>query len=120
MSAVVLLIEDDDDIRETLAAILEARGFDVVAARHGQDALERIRAGGARPSVILLDLLMPVMDGETFLQVQETDPLLADVPVIIVTAQLRTPAVIPPHVRAVYTKPVRLTDILEAVRLACE
>ena len=120
MSWRVLLIEDDHDIRETLAAILAARGFEVVAAAHGQSALEQIRDLGSRPAVILLDLQMPVMDGETFLVEQQAEPLLAHVPVLIITAQLQLPASFPPNVRAVYTKPIALAEILAAIQSACE
>jgi CheY-like chemotaxis protein len=120
MSWLVLLVEDDDDIRETLAAILGARGYDVVAAADGRSALQQIRALGSRPAVILLDLQMPVMDGEAFLQEQQHDALLANVPVVVVTAQLMLPPSFPPNVRAVYTKPVALAEILAAVQRACD
>lgn len=120
MSRLVLLVEDDDDIRETLAAILGARGFHVVAAPEGRSALQQIRTLGSRPAVILLDLQMPVMDGETFLQEQQTDPLLAHVPVVVITAQLMLPPAFPPNVRAVYTKPIALAEILAAVQSACD
>jgi two-component system, chemotaxis family, chemotaxis protein CheY len=120
MSWLVLLIEDDDDIRETLAAILAARGFHVVAAAEGRSALQQIHAMGSRPAVILLDLQMPVMDGETFLQEQKADALLANVPVLVITAQLLLPPSFPPNVRAVYTKPISLAEILAAIQSACE
>src|SRR5687768_5109657 len=116
MSWVLLLVEDDDDIRDTLASILEARGFQVVAARHGRDAIDQIHKRGTRPALVLLDLLMPVMDGETFLSMQVSDPLLAQVPVVVLTAQLRMPEKVPETVRAVFTKPIALNQIIETVR----
>jgi two-component system response regulator MprA len=115
----LLLVEDDDDIRETLHSVLEHRGLRVIAARNGREAIEMVRASGTRPSLILLDLLMPVMDGEAFLEAQQSDPLLAHVPVIVTTAQLSRPAVMPPTVKTVFTKPVALVDLLEAIELTC-
>ena len=119
MSWLVLLVEDDDDIRDTLSAILQARGFRVIAARHGREAIDRVRARGARPACVVLDLMMPVMDGEAFLAEQPNEPLLANVPVIIVTAQLQHPPSVPDQVRAIVMKPIRVADVLDAIHHAC-
>jgi CheY-like chemotaxis protein len=81
----VLIVEDDQDIRDTMAAVLEAQGFEVDVAGNGADALEALRAG-RRPDVILLDLMMPVMDGWQFRAEQQKDPALADIPVVLVSA----------------------------------
>ena len=116
MSWRVLLVEDDDDIRETLASMLAARGLHVVEACHGRDALDKVHRHGNRPSVVILDLMMPVMDGETFLREQAEDPLLAHVPVIILTAQLWRPEPLPPNVRAVLMKPFDLPALLAVVQ----
>jgi two-component system, OmpR family, response regulator CpxR len=115
MNRSLLLIEDDDDIRETLAGVLTVRGYGVTAARNGIDALRLIRIAQDRPSVILLDLTMPEMDGEAFLAAQATEPLLAGVPVIIVTAELDPPDPMPPQVRCVLRKPVALPALLAAI-----
>lgn len=119
MSWLVLLVEDDDDIREALAGILSMRGFRVLEARNGQDAIDRVLHDGGRPAVILLDLLMPVMDGEEFLARQGQHPLLAGAPVILVTAQLMRPTQTPPTVRATFTKPVTLQQLLGAIQTIC-
>jgi len=118
MSSLVLLVEDDEDIRDTLSGVLEARGFRVLTARNGRHALDQLQVREVRPGMILLDLMMPVMDGETFLTLQATEPLLAGVPVIIMTAQLSIPDPLPVSVRAVFTKPVQLPDLIEAIRKA--
>jgi CheY-like chemotaxis protein len=81
----ILIVEDDLDIREALADALGCEGYDLVLAQHGQEALELLR-DGARPDVILLDLLMPVMSGWQFRQIQLADPVLAEIPVIVVSA----------------------------------
>jgi CheY-like chemotaxis protein len=81
----VLIIEDDTDLRETLAALLDEEGFEVATAANGQEALEHLRKS-RRPRLILLDLMMPVMDGWEFRQRQQQDPRLADIPVAVVSA----------------------------------
>ena len=80
----MLVVDDDRDIRETLQEILETEGYEVQTARNGADGLERARA--ARPSLILLDLFMPIMDGAEFRHRQMEDAQLADIPVVIVSA----------------------------------
>jgi CheY-like chemotaxis protein len=82
----VLLVDDDLDIREAMADMLEDRGFAVVTAANGFEALKLVRGMIAPPSVILLDLMMPVMDGYGFLEERRKDPALASIPVAIVTA----------------------------------
>ena len=81
----LLLVEDDDDIRDTLAEILTQEGYDVLAARDGREALD-LAALAPRPRLILLDLRMPVMDGVQFRRCQLGDARLSDVPVIVLTA----------------------------------
>jgi CheY-like chemotaxis protein len=83
--ATILVIEDDRDIRECMADALEMEGYAVASAGNGREALDRLRRG-LRPDLILLDLLMPVMNGWEFRQVQLADPLLAGIPVVIVSA----------------------------------
>jgi len=111
----VLLIEDDDDARETLAVVLSGRGFRVTTARNGADALRDVRERALRPAVILLDLVMPLMDGHAFLAAQAEEPLLADVPVIVVSSETHVPAVAPP-VRAIVSKPIALQELLRHIR----
>ena len=79
----VLIVDDDPDIRDVLADTLESKGFDVVTAANGADALTVLCDTGVRPSVILLDLMMPVMDGYGFLERWRRDPALASIPIAI-------------------------------------
>jgi CheY-like chemotaxis protein len=81
----VLIVEDDRDIRDEIAAVLEENDYCVFVADHGKHALEVLRAGN-RPDAIILDLMMPVMDGWEFREVQKSDPNLARIPVIVTTA----------------------------------
>jgi len=80
----VLVVDDDRDIRETIQEILEYEGYQVATARNGAEALATARA--AQPSVILLDLFMPVMDGTEFRRRQLEDEALAAIPVVIISA----------------------------------
>jgi CheY-like chemotaxis protein len=118
MSWVVSLIEDDDDIREHLAAVLKARGLQVVEARNGADALDLVRTRGIRPALIIADLMMPVMDGWAFLGAQASEPLIDGVPVVVITA--RDPVgPLPATVQAVFQKPFALSALLDTIRHLC-
>ncbi len=83
---VVMIIDDDADVREALTDVLEDEGYRPIGARHCADALAQLRNGGPRPSVILLDLMMPVMDGFGFREAQRDDPALSSIPVVVLTA----------------------------------
>ena len=82
----ILLVEDDRDIREILAESLEDEGFTVMTAANGLEALRMVRSSAMRPAVILLDLMMPVLDGYGFLDERRKDSTIASIPVAIVTA----------------------------------
>ena len=109
--ASILVVDDDRDIRETLAEVLEVAGHTVRKASHGGEALESLRADPAE--VVLLDLMMPGMDGWTFVREQQADAELADIPVVVVTA---APVDAPiPGVRAYLPKPFDLDRLLAVV-----
>jgi CheY-like chemotaxis protein len=111
----VLVVEDHADLREMLAVLLESEGFDVQTAKNGAEALERLDE--AKPAVILLDLMMPVMTGDEFRQRQLADPRYRDVPVICMTAahdgRDRAQRL---HADAYFQKPVDFDRLLGAVR----
>jgi len=81
----ILLIEDNADLREATRHLLEANGYIVVVASDGYEGLRHLR-DGVKPSVILLDLRMPVMDGAAFRAEQVKDPWLRDIPVVVLSA----------------------------------
>ena len=81
----VMIVEDDRDTREMLGRFLDLEGFEVQTAANGQLALEALHDDG-RPCVIILDLMMPVMNGWQFREAQTQDPSLARIPVVVVTA----------------------------------
>lgn len=81
----ILLVEDDTDIRMTLKEVLELEGYNVVPASNGRDAIELL-GSIERPCLILLDLMMPVMNGWEFLEAQRGSDVLATIPVVVVSA----------------------------------
>ena len=87
----ILLVEDDPDIRVSLQGILTDEGFDVVGCTNGREALERL-GGMSPPDLIILDLMMPVMDGWQFRIQQKNDPALAQIPVIAISADASSKA----------------------------
>jgi len=86
MSKNILIVEDDLDIAENLKALLSLEGYSSEISKDGLDALNRLRDGSPRPSLILLDLMMPVMDGFQFYREQQSDPTIAGIPVVVMTA----------------------------------
>jgi CheY-like chemotaxis protein len=80
----VLIIDDDEEIRRSLGEVLREQGHEVDLAAHGQDALTQLRSG-IRPSLIILDLMMPVMDGWRFRSNLVDDPELSEIPIIVLT-----------------------------------
>jgi CheY-like chemotaxis protein len=82
----ILVVEDDDAIRESIMQLLDAQGYRVTGATNGRGALHYLRKAPVLPGLILLDLMMPVMDGWTFRTQQLADPRLADIPVVILSA----------------------------------
>lgn len=111
----VLLVDDDEDIREALRAILEDEGFAVRVAVDGSDALASLRSG-LRPDVILLDLMMPVMSGWQFRSAQRQDPALAAIPVVVLSAVHEQPDDL--SVVASLRKPIDIDRLLEVVARA--
>ena len=87
----LLLVEDDSSIRFALSDMLTDEGFDVTTVVNGRDALDELRQA-APPDVILLDLMMPVMDGWEFRVEQRADPLLAGIPLLAMSADLSAKA----------------------------
>ena len=81
----VLEVEDDPDIRKMVSAMLLSEGYEVVSAVHGKDAIEKME-GGFSPDVILLDLMMPVLNGFDVLRVLHRTPRWSSIPVVIVSA----------------------------------
>src|SRR5438093_2384819 len=119
-SAPVLIIEDDPDTRAALGELLSGEGYEVATAADGQEGLRRLRAP-PRPCLVLLDLMLPHMDGFEFRVRQLEDPELAVIPVIVLSggADVEQKAA-PLGVVVSLTKPVdfeRLVDYVARCRL---
>ncbi len=114
----VLIVDDDPDMQECLIEILQDEGYECEVASNGAVALERLR--GFAASVILLDVMMPVMDGWQFRVAQLQDPRIAQIPVIVMSANHRVLAEAGDW-RGVRTlsKPIRLTDLLTTMGECC-
>ena len=113
----VFLVEDDVDTRDMLGRFLEFEGFRVEVAANGKQALERLNSG-VHPCVILLDLMMPVMDGWQFRRQQILNRQLADIPVIVVSAAGKE-RIGDIDANAYLTKPLDLEQLLERVTQYC-
>jgi CheY-like chemotaxis protein len=111
----VLVVEDDADIREAVTTTLEGEGFQVFAAENGARALELLQ-GMPHPSLILADLMMPVMDGWQLISALSEDDRLATLPVVLVSA---TPEGGPEGFRRV-KKPIDLDDLIKIVSELCQ
>lgn len=118
MSCHLLIVEDDALNAESLAEVFTARGFGVISAAHGVQAFELVRKLGTRPDAIILDIEMPVMDGLEFLRTQGREPLLAGVPVIVISAKM--PSLTQTElVFAMISKPFSIEALVATVERAC-
>ena len=104
----VLVVEDDRDIRELLVELLESEGYQVSSAENGAQALLKAKVG--RPHLILLDLMMPIMNGWQFREQQVKEPAISKVPVVVISAFANDL-----QVAGCLRKPVRIEDVLDAV-----
>ncbi len=113
----ILLVEDDDALRQVLAEVLSDEGFRVDSAANGQDALDHLKGTGASPDLILLDLVMPVMDGWAFRDAQRTDARLAHIPTVVLSASFPpdSPRMRALEAEAVLSKPVSIDRLMRAV-----
>ena len=114
---VVLIVDDDADTRVALADLLEDAGYDVLCAANGREALVRLSVSEVRCDLILLDLLMPVMNGWDFRQRQRATPEIANIPVLLMSAGAHL-AVVRDELKAdgSMTKPVDELDLLKLVK----
>jgi CheY-like chemotaxis protein len=113
----ILIVDDDADIREALIDILTDHGYHALAVGNGQEALAHLRAG-ARPRLILLDAMMPVMDGLSFRREQLLDPELSRLPVLMISAGILADLDVGElALVGVLGKPIDLDRLLEVVSL---
>ena len=117
----VLVVEDDRAIRETLSEILSDNDYTTMVAANGQVALDELHASAVKPCLILLDVMMPVMDGWRFREVQRSDPELSTIPVVVLTAHASVNEVVNRmSAEAVLRKPIDLDDLISLVGRYCD
>ena len=116
----VLVVEDDLEIRESVMEILEEHGYEPVGAGNGLEALDKLRSPGPLPCLILLDLMMPLMDGKAFRLAQLQSPEHASIPVVVITA-FRDVAQTLQEMEAVdlLKKPFKLQELLGLAKRYC-
>jgi CheY-like chemotaxis protein len=116
----VLLVDDDPAIRDATAMVLRDEGYIVAEACHGGQALSWLRAHPRDAGVVLLDLMMPVMDGRAFLKAKDSEPSIAGIPVVLVTGSVDQGAQLldENRVSALLSKPVSVPRLLRAVSSA--
>jgi CheY-like chemotaxis protein len=117
----VLVVEDDSDLRESLSQALRDHGFGVTPANGGQEALDLLHAG-ARPSVILLDLMMPGLNGWQLAAALRRDPGLSQIPQVVISAYMddteQEVLALPPD--DCLRKPFHLRILIHALERHCE
>jgi CheY-like chemotaxis protein len=111
----VMVVEDDPDIRACVREILEDEGYSVCTAAHGAEALAMLATGG-RPCLMLVDLLMPVMDGVELIERLRHDRDLGDIPIVALSAAATVEV---PEGTPLLRKPVGYDAILEVVEARC-
>jgi CheY-like chemotaxis protein len=116
----VLVVDDDTEIRETIIEVLEEAGYEAVGASDGVQALEQLRDPADRWCVVLLDMMMPIMDGRAFRAEQLQDPGISPIPVVIVSAisdvaQAAEELQVAAHI----TKPLTLAELVRTVNRFC-
>lgn len=110
----ILVVEDDESLRQIIVELLQREGYAVAEARNGREALELLPH--TRPLVVILDVVMPVMDGTTFLDHKHSDPSFAHIPVVIFSSQPPPDIHRKPGVVSVIKKPDGFEDLLETLR----
>jgi DNA-binding response OmpR family regulator len=116
----VLVVDDDPDLRESIGVVLAAAGHAFMTAVDGADALRRLRGDGGRPCVVLLDLMMPRMNGFELRTVMKADSSLARIPVIVLTGAGTLVDIRGAELEAeILRKPVEVRHLLSAVERHC-
>src|ERR1043165_863029 len=102
----ILVIEDDEDISDSLRDLLEGEGYRVATAANGREGIDALKRQGRHPCMVLLDLMMPVMNGWQFLEVKGQDQGLAAIPVVVVSAYRDKAASVREETEGFVTKPI--------------
>lgn len=114
----ILIVEDDEDLHLLYRLYLQGEAYEVIQARNGEEGLDCVAAG--RPDLIILDMIMPVMDGEEFIQKLRFERKVTDVPVIIASVNDKFPPALleKTGVRTVLKKPFAIEVLLREIKAA--
>ena len=117
----VLIVDDDMDVRDAIAEVLEDGQYHPLRAENGEAALAQLRAAAPMPCVILLDVMMPVMDGSEFRDRQRGDEALREIPVVVLSAHADgNRSAEQMKAAAFLRKPVDLGELLRTVEKFCQ
>jgi CheY-like chemotaxis protein len=116
----ILIVDDDPGIRELVSLFLAHKGYAAIQTRNGLEALTRLHQDEPLPDLILLDLMMPIMDGAGFRQAQLHEPKLAQIPVVVMSAaeniEVQAPAL---TANAYLPKPIDFDSLSQLVEQYC-
>jgi CheY-like chemotaxis protein len=112
----LLIVDDDDEVRQLLAAFLFESGYDVDSAAGGEEALDKLRGDGPLPALVLLDVMMPGLDGLDVLRVMQSTERLKLVPVLLMTASYLP--ILPAGTRHI-SKPLDIVKLLSVIQECC-
>jgi CheY-like chemotaxis protein len=113
---VILVVDDDRDLRESLCEVLCEEGFSAAGVADGQEALEYLRGAERLPRLVFLDLMMPRMNGWQFRDAQKRDPRLAGIPVAVITAMGSEATLRTIDADQIIRKPPGIDELLETCR----
>ena len=116
----ILIVDDDSGIRQLLLLFLEHKGYTAKTVANGREALNQLQTDEPLPMLILLDLMMPIMDGAAFRQAQQADPRIAAIPVVVLSAAENMEAQAPLLTANAYVpKPIEFDNLLQVVEQYC-
>lgn len=118
-AAPLLIVDDEPDIRDMLEMLLADEGYQATSVAHGREALHYLRSADPLPPLILLDLLMPIMDGIEFRQKQLNDARLAAVPVVVISTRVEAEQMAALNIEHALPKPLDLDELLKLVEQYC-
>ena len=114
----VLLVDDDSGIRESMSELLNSEGYSVLQAENGQMALDVLKKTPRRPCLVVLDMAMPIMDGCGFLKRRAHDPALREIPVVVVSANSQPRAALQ-GIDGYFQKPVNVDRLIQVIDRHC-
>ena len=116
----LLIVEDDKELAESLATYLHHEGFECEIAHNGQEALSKLERSPQLPEAILVDIMMPIMDGEELIKKLGNESKWLNIPVVVVTGIANPYARNLGHARHIFQKPVDMNSLVAVLRRYCK